>query len=125
MALNKKEQAEFAEMKKALAEAKALRFSEIVQKDVPPPNGHDALTTGWDFNLYSKRVIPCCSSQIGHGYGRTDKTDSQNSRALFSTKTLALKALRNAYEAKAAEDLAMIDAMIAAESPPISEGGVK
>lgn len=115
MAMNKKEQQEMASLREELRVAKALRFTDTVNKDIPHPAYDAGLTLGWDFNAYSGAVKPCCSTSSYHGWGRTDKTDSQRGIAMFSTKLLALKGLRNALERKFAKELADVDEQIEAE----------
>lgn len=115
MAMNKKELQEMADLRIALAKAKALHFTESVDYDIPVPGYGDGLKVGYGYNLYNCSVSPACSSSHSHSYGRIDKTDSQKSIPLFSTKIRALKALRNAMEDKFAGELARIDVQIAKE----------
>lgn len=116
MAMNKKEQAEFDKLQRQLQTAYALHWTTEVLPDVPPPsNGTFGMTTGWLFNTYSNRVAPACSTSINHSFGHNDKTDSQGSRALYSTKVLALRALRYSLEKQYADALASVDARIEAE----------
>lgn len=117
MAMTKKEQAEMEDLKRQLAIAKAFRFTNPVNKDVAPPSGGwgSTLSTGWVFNSYTKKVDVACSSQVHHAIGKTDKTSTQNPIWMFSSKLLALKALRHDLERKFAEELANIDKMIEIE----------
>ncbi len=80
--------------------------------DVPPPEGWNELTTGYTFNVYSRRVDVACSSPINHAVGRTDRTTAQRSLALYSTRERALRALRVALEQEFAAELAKIDELI-------------
>ena len=127
MAMNKKEQAEMADLKHQLALARAFRFTEPVEKDVPPPapeSKFGELSIGWTYILGRKEVFVACSSITGHSIGRTDETRSQRPMQLYSTKLLALKGLRHEMEQVYAKELARIDALIAQEQAA-SEGGVK
>ena len=79
--------------------------------DVPIPTDWQGLSTGWLVGYDG--VAPGCSSTVHHSYGRTDRTDSQNPRPLYSTKLRALRALRSQVERRCAEQLATVDAQIA------------
>lgn len=97
----------------ALAEARllgALRWTSEVRPDVPIPIGA-GLSTGW--LPFHSRVEIACSSSVHHATGRTDKTTSQNPRNLYSTKLLALRALRHEMELRFAQELANVDKQIA------------
>lgn len=61
------------------------------------------------------RVEPACSSEISHGFGSNDETRSQGGMALYSTRMLALRALRNAVEMDCAKRLLDIDERIEKE----------
>lgn len=82
-----------------------------IAPDVPPPTGWNELTTGWTFNAYARWIDVACSSSFAHAVGRTDKTTAQNSRALYSTRARAVRALRCAVERECAELLLKIDGM--------------
>lgn len=73
------------------------------------------MVNGWDYNVYSGIVTKACSSSIYHSFGNWDKTTSQGSRRLFSTKMLALRALRYETEQQCMTKLAAIDRMIEQE----------
>jgi hypothetical protein len=108
------------------AEKEARRYEERVRfalawsggepprPDVPPPTD-GSLTTGWTFNVHTQRVDVACSGIASHAIGRTDRTTSQRALALYSTRKLALQALRAAMECKFAEELARIDVLLEAE----------
>lgn len=123
MAMNKREQAEMEALKQELAEAKALRFTEDVQPDVLPPysgfGGLDELRRGWRGQYVAIRVdagpvIKACTSSISNGTG-WERASSQHPRELYSTRVLALRALRRDLENACAKELARLDAEIAAE----------
>lgn len=113
MAMTKAEKARLEELENALRIAKAFRFTEEVRPDVNlPVNG---LAKGFLFNDYTREVVPACTSWSNHAFGRDDRTDSQRGRRLYSTRLLALKALRYAVEQVVASQLAEIDRQIEAE----------
>ena len=115
MAMNKKEQ---AAMQAAIDRANllaALRWTSVVQPDVPPPNA-GGLSTGYvayASTFGSPCVEPACSSSVYHGIGSHTKTSSQHPRALWSTPLLALRAARHHCELECARELAKFDAAIA------------
>lgn len=113
--LTKKEAAAQAERQEQARIRAALHWTEEAPpKDVPPPTGN-GLSTGFAFNVYGRRVDVACSSAVFHAVGRTDQTTTQGSRALYSTRLLALQALRNALEWEFAKELDKIDRQIEAE----------
>jgi hypothetical protein len=114
MAMTKKEQAEM----ERLLTLSALRMTSPVGKDLPPPildGPRDTLTKGWDYNVHTVRVEPCCSSSLYHNWGSWEKTTTQQPRALYSTKMKALMALRHALELRCAAELRKVDRMIEEE----------
>ena len=114
MAMTKKEK----EALDAALTAAALRTTADVSADVPPPKSN-GLAKGWlpvAERSNFPRVEPACSSSFYHGKGQQDKTNSQGARSLYSTKILALKALRRAVEKDCAERLRKVDRMIEEES---------
>lgn len=115
MAMTKKEQ---AAMKEAIDKAEtlaALRWTSDVERDVIPPEGGSQYSEGWDYNAHSKRVWKAWSGTVTHGEGDAPKegqkhySASQNARRLYSTKMLALMAMRHEVEKAAASDLLAID----------------
>lgn len=111
MAMNKKEKAELDKLKQELRLAKALRWTVPIEPDVSPPPPFTEMKRGWLYNDYitSARVEPACASSHFHAFGQTDRTTTQGTRSLFSSRLLALKALRHRLELKCAEILAKID----------------
>lgn len=112
--LTKAQQAQFDALNEAVRIAKAFRFTEKVEPDVPPPSYTsigDRLTRGWQFNTYNGTVFKMCSSSSFHGYD-WEKTTSQNPRHLYSTRELALRALRAELEQEFAKKLANVDRQI-------------
>jgi len=112
MAMTKKEK----DILESALTAAAFRTTSDVAPDVPPPNSSsNKLSEGWatvgsggDYG----RVEPACSSSVHHGVGRQDKTTTQGAKSLYSTKLLALKALRRSVEIDCATRLRRVDRMI-------------
>lgn len=82
MGMNKKEQAAFADLEYRLRLAKALRFTEPIERDVQPPvygSGGSGLRKGYDYNAYiggygsGPRVEKACTSSVGHCFGDEPK----------------------------------------------------
>jgi hypothetical protein len=119
MSMTKKERTEMDDLRRQLRMAKALRWTENIEPDILPPSSFNGLSTGfvpvgiWGSHAH---VEEACSSSIYHAVGRCDKTTSQGSLALYSTKLLALKGLRHRMELICAGQLARIDEMIDGES---------
>ena len=117
MAMTKKEQ---AEMKAAIDRADtlaALRWTNLVPRDVGIPE--TGYSQGWDYNASTREVFIGWSSSIYHGTGPAPepgkyKRASQEPRRMYSTEALALAAMRHEIEQKAAADLLKIDRRIAA-----------
>lgn len=136
MAMNK---AEKARMEAALIAASFYRTAPI-ERDLPPPDhsmrhregklpaGYGlstgsirkwengiVISMGWDFNTYNLSVSKACSSSVSHSKGSWDGTTSQGSRTFYSSKLLALRALRHAIEQDVCEKLWKVDCMIEKE----------
>ena len=116
--MTKKEQQQFQELKEEFDLYRALRWTEAVETDVPVPErsygNTEGLAKGFLFNdsLGNPRVEKACSSSMNHAFGQDDRTTTQRPRRLYSTRLLALKALRYALEKKCAETLLRIDRQI-------------
>ena len=94
----------------------ALRWTDPTPvPDVPIPDDSMRLSTGYLFNSYTGRVNVACSSSTHHAVGQTDTTTTQGPRRLYSTRLLALQALRVAMEWECAKALAEVDEQIARE----------
>lgn len=123
--MNKKEQAEMEALRHELRLAKALRWTDPVSRDLPPPPNESKVGTlsrgynGWSWNNEFS-VAKACSSCSSHG-GGWEKTGSQRPMHLFSTRLLALRHVRNECEQRAAKTLAAIDAEIEKELANPSE----
>lgn len=123
MAMNKSEKARMEALEQQLREAKALRWTDPVTPDIPPPEGGSMRETSGFAALGSLqygRVEPASSSCVAHGRGYSTRAEQQKAGSsgsqrpihLFSTKLLALRALRNSMEREAAQRIAIIDKMI-------------
>lgn len=116
MAMTKKEQ---AAMQAAIDRAEtlaALRWTQPVERDVGVPL--QGYSEGWDCNAHSMSVWLGWSSPVSHGNGMVPeagkyRSGSQGGRRMFSTKALALAAMRFEIEQKAAKDLLKVDREIA------------
>jgi len=114
MAMTKKEKAAFEE---ALT-LSALRATAGAEPDVMPPEAFKDVSVGFTFagaSGYSPRVEKAWSTSVSHGTGEPKTHGSQNARSLFSTKLLALQALRRAVELECCKILRRIDVMIEKE----------
>ena len=117
MAMNKAEKEQVEQLKFQLA----LRWTQPVLKDVPIPKA--GLSTGYMFagarGDYA-RVDVACSSVVHHGFGYSDKTTSQQPMELYSSRLLALKALRHESEKYCASILRRIDKQIEDEGSKVA-----
>lgn len=111
MAMNKKERKLIEDLQAALS----LRWTDKVEKDVPIPKSCDGLVIGYTYNSYVLRAERSCSDSVHHALGRTDRTTSQRGIAMYSSKLLALMAMRNEVELRIAKELRDIDRLIEAE----------
>lgn len=96
----------------------ALSWTPLVRPDLPPPV-YGKTTSGWAFNEFTLNVMPAWSESIYHGIGssapESKMSGSQGSKWLYSTRLLALRAMRNEVELEAARRLRKIDAHIELE----------
>lgn len=98
------------------ARCAALRRTVPVARDLPIPDAFGVETSGWDFNAYTGHARRVWSERCFHGDGAKKPSihaGSQGGVALFSTKALALAALRHAVERECADKLLAIDKQIA------------
>lgn len=116
MAMTKKERAEFdARLLKAETLA-ALRWTGEVEPDIPVPKTFGT-SSGWSFNVHTRKVDATWSESAAHGYGLKrdgNRSASQGGISMYSTKELALAALRHAVELESAAALLSIDKQIEA-----------
>lgn len=120
MAMNKKEKALLEEARIAAA----LRWTALVDPDVPPPKEYNELSKGfvaWATTSYDVRVQPACSSIASHGIGSHVQTSSQRPRHLHSKKSLALKNARHMAKFQCAMLLRKFDIEI--EKAELEEAG--
>jgi hypothetical protein len=103
MAMTKKEAAEVEALKTRLS----LRFYPEIEPDIDIPK--DGIVNGWQCNEFSARVEKACTSSISHNYGAWDKTTAQHPMRLYSTKTLAYKALLSKMAIKFACELRSVE----------------
>lgn len=123
MAMTKKERAEFDAAIHRAELLAALRWTDAVEKDVPPPiNGSDKFTTGWRFNSYSMRVDQAWSGSNSNGSGNPPniienkyRSASQGGVWLYSTEQKAYAAMRHEIELESAKKLLQCDKEIRAE----------
>lgn len=113
MAMNKAEKAELDLFK--VKAALHLSTGEKPQPDIKPNDlGLNYLDVVKGFSLNSSNVMYACSSTNGHcaSYNPCDKTTSQNSIDMYSSKVTAAKALRFEKELEFARELRRIDCLI-------------
>lgn len=122
MSMTKAEKAALAAVQHELALHRAMRLDPIEPPDVPPPEAGsvpwDRHTNGWTINAYTGTIQRAWSKHHTHGWGEApvrNGSASQQGIALYSTRLLALRALRATMARQAAEKLAKIDAEIASE----------
>ncbi len=116
MAMNKSEKTAMDDLRQELAIAKALRMTDEVEPDLKPPESFGVLVKGWIFNSYSLTVNRACTSNVNHSHGSDTATTSKGTMCLYSTKLLALKAMRSQAAREFAVKLATIDKKIEEES---------
>lgn len=110
--MTKKERESYELMKLEVTLHKAMFVSDLVEPDVPPPLVGEPMTTGWTYNERSMRILPACSTARSHGIDQTGKTTSQRPLALYSTPTLAYRALRGVLSRRYALHLLQLDRRI-------------
>lgn len=115
MPMTKKEQAYVSELENTVRISRSFKFTPAVKPDVYPPVGGGELSKGFSFNSHSWEVCPACSSSVSHNCWADDKTTSQGARNLFSSRKLALQAMRHELEIQYAGELAKIDKLVEAE----------
>jgi hypothetical protein len=95
----------------------AFRWTDAVTYDIQPPtlDDSDRLRKGFLFNAHYLIVDKACTSSIFHSSRGDEKTTTQNPHPLYSTRLLALKAMRHEVEKACAMKLLKIDVQIEAE----------
>lgn len=99
----------------------ALRFTEKVYPDILPPENFDKIVNGYSFNSYSEKVEKSCSSRLAHSLYAWNKTNSRESIEQYSSRLLALKAMRYEMEQIFAKKLYAVDVLIEKEKCPTNQ----
>ncbi len=128
MPMSKKEKAAFDALLLHHKLKGVIHWSPPVLPDVMPPKPGSGGTesSGFDFNHHSLRIFEAWSSTASHGEGPANvrfrrTSGSQNPSPLYSTRLLALRAMRHEVVMKAAKELLAVDAMIEAEEAGTAE----
>ena len=94
----------------------AFHITPEIKPDLAAPNGSDGMYAhiyGYAFNEHTCKVFEAWSESVRNGTGHGErKHGTQGKRDLYSTKTLALQALRHKVAMKTADVLVSIDLMI-------------
>lgn len=111
--MNKKEKQQLESAEHTRDLAFALRWSRAtpLEHDIAVPTAADARVDGFTFNTYTRSTISAWSEHHRHG-AVGSAAAQQNGIALYSTRKLALMALRHALELEFAATLLRIDAKI-------------
>ena len=119
MAMNK---AEKKQLEDAIDKARlyaAFHITPEITPDLVAPNSDDGMYAhiyGYAFNEHTRTVFEAWSESVRNGTGHKErKHGTQGKRDLYSTKSLALQALRHKVAMKTADILASIDLMIEKE----------
>ncbi len=108
MAMTKKEKELLDEALLRIELLTAFHWTSPIEPDIPVPK--NGLVSGWMYTLNSRNVYAAWSTSNKHGdMPYTPQFWYGNGIALYSTKTKALAALRNAIEVQVAKDLLDID----------------
>lgn len=125
MAMTKAEKQRFDALERELTLIRAMRLTEDVPRDIPSPapgevEYRDLPTQGWLYLRYRLSVVRAESTTVSHRTGSVGSESregwAKGPSALYSTKLLALKAMRREVELAHAEELARIDKMIRDET---------
>ena len=121
--MTKAEQQRLLEAESLATINRALRWSEqsVIAPDLPVPGGGEH-TQGFIYIVHTKVVVAMWSENTRHGSGpwttnadRPNRSASRDGIRLYSSRALALRALRCALEQNCARSLALIDEQIAEE----------
>lgn len=101
-----------------LTNAALMHTADIDPDVLPPTAGSGQMTKGYFPHFVGDvvSVSEACSSATSHSKSSSTLTSTLGSIALYSTPTLALKALRRSVELKAADQLRKIDRLIEQQS---------
>lgn len=118
--MTKKEQLEVQAKLDELAWRASLHACDPVTPDIEPPVWENSSISSPE--PLTKGYLPCydhveeaCSSTVHHGLGQADKTTRQGARSLYSTRLLALQAMRHEMAKRFGKELARIDSLIQEE----------
>lgn len=114
MAMTKKEKEYVDGLLLELKRAKAFRQTNEVLFDVAPPTDWRTVE-GWSYNLHTRTVYKTWSTSVCHGHGDIKSSRQQRSISQYSTRLLALRALRHDVEQRFIAELMKIDDQIHAE----------
>lgn len=112
MAMTKAEKTALIELQKELMLYKAFTRTPEVEPDVLPPEEWDTINKGWVVLVHARDVTEGCTSKHNHNMWANTHTTSKGAISLYSTKLLALKALRNALEFEFMKAASSLDARI-------------
>ena len=119
--MTKAEREHLAAVTGALSLHRAWRLDPQIAPDVPPPppGGYLDYTSGWEINTHTATINSAWSKSSTHGWGVApvkNGSASKESRALYSTRLLALRALHAAMAWRFATALVEVDEEIAKEA---------
>lgn len=125
MAMNKAEKALLAQKDieiEMLTAQLALHATRDVDFDVEPPKGCGAVVQGWhahwhpDSLGWGMRAEPALTTAASHALGKDAvRTNRQQGISMYSTRELALRAIRRKIELYAAQQLRKCDLLIEQE----------
>lgn len=106
---------EIQELKVELERLKSWRLTEMIEPNVKAPSGSGPFqekSFGWTFNAYSKEVYEEWSTRTSHGSIIGLNISQQRSQDMYSSKELALRAMRACVEQQMLAELYKIDQKI-------------
>jgi len=119
MAMNKAEKQQLEDALEQVRIYKSFQITPKIEPDLQPPSsssGFGAHIYGYSFNSHTIHVSEAWSEFTRNGSGHGErKHAAQNGIALYSTKLLALQAMRHEVAIRAARLLADIDVQIEQE----------
>lgn len=120
MAMNKKEAEYVARLERDLKISRAFKFTDLIEPDVRHSGDLGVIIKGWVYNTFNHKVRPAMTKANSHYEGSHEYVEgmggwSQQAIRMYSSKLLALKAMRAEIEREYANDLAVIDEVIEKE----------
>ena len=103
---------------KQYVEELEIRCSMLLTPKIKPdiiPTDADVIINGYYHSPYSKKVSKACSISLFHGIDQWDKTNQRGALPLYSSRLLALRALRAELSWNMATELYYIDKRIIEE----------